>query len=342
MKILIAASNMVHIKNFHMPYIKALREQGHSVYVMASGEEADFNIGFKKRTLSFKNFLLISKIRKIIKKEGFDAIYLHTTLAAFYVRLALKGIKNRPYVFNTVHGYLFSKNSSFLKRTVYLACEKLVRAQTDDIAVMNGEDYEIASENNLCLGKVYFINGMGVSFDRFKRADRAKEGKELCLTFIGEISKRKNQIFLVDAVKSMENARLVLVGDGPMRKSVIKRAKRLGIEDRVEITGFTRDVYPYLEKTDIYVSASSIEGLPFNIIEAMFSSLPIVASDIKGHRDLLPKECLFDFNNIYSFKEAIALSKSQESNYSIEKYSLDKVLKENISIYLSHFNNETN
>ena len=337
MKILIVASNMVHIKNFHTPYIEAFKEQGHDVYVMANGEEADFNIAFQKKTLSFKNLALISKIKKIIKKERFDAIYLHTTLAAFYVRLSLKGMKNRPYVFNTVHGYLFSENSSRLKRFIYLKCEKMVRKQTDDIAVMNSEDYKIATENSLCLGKVYFINGMGVRFDRISAIKR-EEHKEFNLTFVGEISKRKNQGFLVDAIKEIENANLILVGDGGSREDIENQVKKNGLENRVSITGFTKDIGSYLAKTDIYVSASSIEGLPFNIIEAMYLGLPIVASNIKGHRDLLPQECLFDFNNIYDFRKAVNGVRNIAPSYNIEKYSLDSVLSENMSIYLSHFN----
>ncbi len=337
MKILIVASNMVHIKNFHTPYIEALRAQGHDTYVMANGDEADFNIGFQKKTLSFKNLALISKIKRIIKKESFDAIYLHTTLAAFYVRLALKGMKKRPYVFNTVHGYLFSENSSSLKKAIYLWCERVVRKQTDDIAVMNGEDYKIATENKLCLGKVHFINGMGVSFDRLTAIERESH-RGLNLTFIGEISKRKNQGFLVDAIKDIENANLILVGDGSYRADIEKQIKKNGLEDKVTITGFTKDIGAYLAKTDIYVSASSIEGLPFNIIEAMYLGLPIVASDIKGHRDLLPKECLFDFNNIYEFKEAIKEACKGAPSYEVEKYSLSSVLQSNIDIYLSHFN----
>ena len=69
MKILIAASNMVHINNFHRPYIDRLVESGHDVKIMASGEGADFDIGFKKRTFSIKNFILSSKIRKIIRSH---------------------------------------------------------------------------------------------------------------------------------------------------------------------------------------------------------------------------------------------------------------------------------
>ena len=55
------------------------------------------NIDFKKSSLSFKNLKLSYKIRDILKREEFDVIYLHTSLAAFWVRMALRGVKKKPY-----------------------------------------------------------------------------------------------------------------------------------------------------------------------------------------------------------------------------------------------------
>lgn len=333
MKILIVASTMVHIKNFHLPYIEEFKKQGHTVLTLASGEEADFNIPFKKKALCLKNFFLVPKIKKILKREDFDVVYLHTTLGAFYVRLALKGMKKRPYVINTVHGYLFSRDDTGFKKRVYLKCEKILRNQTDDIVVMNNEDEIIAKENKLCLGEIYKINGMGF-IPRF--ATTAKENKNsISLTFVGEISKRKNQIFLVKALTELPNATLTLVGDGNERKSIEALAKKLGVENRVEITGFTKNVASYLAKTDIYVSASKIEGLPFNIMEAMKCRLPIVASRIKGHVDLLPEKSLYALDNMDEFVKTINETAQKEQAYDIEKYGLDAVLDNNMKIYLS-------
>ena len=54
-KILYAASNMTHINNFHLDYIKALREEGYDVTVMARGEGADIDMPFEKKLFSPKN-----------------------------------------------------------------------------------------------------------------------------------------------------------------------------------------------------------------------------------------------------------------------------------------------
>ena len=246
MKILITASNMTHINNFHRPYIEKFKQSGNEVYILSNGEGTDFNIPFKKSVLSLKNFFLIPKIRKILKKENFDVVYTHTSLSAFFVRLAMKGLKKRPYVINTVHGYLFSKDTSKLKNKVYLLCEKILKKQTDDIVVMNNEDHKIATQNKLCLNKVYFCNGMGVVFPELEEITKEKS-ETVNLTFVGEISKRKNQEFLVKSLKLLPNHTLTLVGDGKERNKIEKLAKKLGVSDRLKITGFTKEVYKYLQ-----------------------------------------------------------------------------------------------
>lgn len=337
MKILIAASNMVHINNFHLPYIEQLKGAGHDVLVMASGEGADFNIPFKKRSLSFANFKLSYKIRAILKKEEFDAVYLHTSLAAFWVRMALRGVKKKPYVINTVHGYLFGKSCGGLHNKLYLFCEKLLKKQTDDIVVMNKEDYEIATKHKLCKGQVYLTNGMGVNFKSGEITPIKRDDARKSLMFVGEISKRKNQMFLVRAMKELADFTLTLVGDGDCRGEIEEFVAENNLSDRVFITGFTKQAYEYMAGCDIYVSASSIEGLPFNIMEAMYLKKPIIASDVKGQCDLLPRDCLYQLNNMEEYL-CLVRSKSTDSvEYDIEKYSLENAMKENMEIYLRTF-----
>ena len=64
--------------------------------------------------------------------------------------------------------------------------------QTNDIIVMNKEDYEIATSNKLCRGNVYFSNGMGVDFKGCHTKEEKPNENKTSLVFVGEISKRKN------------------------------------------------------------------------------------------------------------------------------------------------------
>ena len=118
-KILYAAGTMEHIKNFHLPYIDALRKDGHEVFVMARGSDADIDMPFVKKMLSLKNLLCAIKIRGIIKRGKFDTVVLNTTLAAFDTRLFMPR-KRRPKVINFVHGYMFKKEPQGIRERMFL------------------------------------------------------------------------------------------------------------------------------------------------------------------------------------------------------------------------------
>ena len=87
--------------------------------------------------------------------------------------------------------------------------------------------------------------------------------------------------------KSVSNAVLWLVGDGTIGDELKALADRLGLADSVAFLGKRDNPCDFIRASDIYVSAARIEGMPFNIIEALGTGVPIVASEIKGHTDLL-------------------------------------------------------
>ncbi len=349
-KILYAASNMQHINNFHIPYIERLREEGNTVKVMASGEGADFDVPFVKKMLSPKNFFVRRKIKRILSEEKFDAVILNTTLAAFHIRLAMPK-KHRPRVMNFVHGYLFSEKQKGLKKKILLFCEKLLAKKTDTIAVMNEEDMKIAEENKLCLGKTEMTRGMGAAahterYPREKVRRYLDAEEEYLMCFVGELSERKNQRFLICALPEIKiaepKAALLLVGSGAEEMPLRELADKLGVSESVHFTGQTSNPCDYIRASDLYVSASEIEGMPFNIIEALGCGLPILISDIKGHSDLIESESegiLYERGNISDFSEKakqiiggnVTIDKTaQREKY--EKYSFDSVFEETYSV----------
>ena len=342
-KILYVASNMQHINNFHIPYIERLRAEGHTVKVMATGEGSDYNIPFIKKMLSPKNLISQRKIRRIVRDGKFDAIILNTTLAAFHVRMALPK-KNRPKVLNIVHGYLFSENQKGLKAKILLFCEKLMRKKTDAIAVMNAEDERIARAYSLTEGEIIMTHGMGVRIAEQKssaenvRKYTNTENKYL-IGFVGELSERKNQRFLICALPEIKiaepRAELMLVGLGGEERRLRALADKLGISDSVHFVGYKTNPCDFMRACDLYVSASEIEGMPFNILEAMGCKIPILASDIKGHRDIIEDGAegyLYEKGNMADFAAKVkAFSKGdvevdpelQAARYA--EYSFDNV-----------------
>lgn len=377
-KILFVASTLSHIENFHIPYLKYFKEKGFEVHILGTPnnksqiEYADkiYPITFEKNMFSINNFKNVFKISKIIKLENYDFISLHTTLAAFFVRLSIMISANKPkLVINTVHGYLFDSNTPFMKRTIFLLCEKIVQPVTNTIIVMNSDDYSIAQKYKLYKRNLYKIDGMGVNISKFpainanekyelrKKFDLSKN--DFILVYVAEFSKRKNQKFLIQCMANLindgfNNIKLLLIGDGKLFNEAISYSKELNVYNNIIFTGYTKNTCSYYQLADVCVSASRIEGLPFNIIEAMSTGLPVIASNIKGHNDLVTNNnngFLYEYNNINEFCSSIKLLYNDRNllhNMSLnslivsKKYSLNSVFKNNTEILITEYNKHFN
>ncbi|AZQ65918.1 glycosyltransferase [Silicimonas algicola] len=86
---------------------------------------------------------------------------------------------------------------------------------------------------------------------------------------------------------SVPDAILLVVGDGSEREQLEQQTRDQGIAHRVVFTGFREDVYDLLRSSDLFVLPTLWDTLPTVVIEAMFASLPIVASRVGGIPDMV-------------------------------------------------------
>ena len=100
---------------------------------------------------------------------------------------------------------------------------------------------------------------------------------------IGRLTEQKNSVFLIDIfneiVKKNSNVRLILVGDGNLKKQVLKRISSYGISDYVIYLGRTEKIYELYNAMDVFLLPSLYEGLPVVGIEAQCTGLPVVFSN---------------------------------------------------------------
>ncbi len=303
-KLLFVASSYIHILNFHLPYLQALHEQNWELHVGCAAPEKEIpwadrtlSLPFEKKMSSPSNFRAAAQIRRLVRKEHYELIIVHTSLAAFFTRFALWGMRRRPRLINMVHGYLFDDETPFAKRQIMLLAEKLTAPQTDLLLTMNRWDYELAKSRRL--GKrVEMVPGIGVNFAKMRRtteepAQKLRETLGIApdafvLLCAAELSKRKSQQVLISAMPLLpEKTALVLAGSGAEERELRTLAEELRVADRVLFPGYVKDLSEWYAMADAAVTASRIEGLPFNVMEAMYCRRPVVASRIKGHEDLL-------------------------------------------------------
>ena len=303
-KILFTASTYSHIVNFHLPYLKKFQEEGCMLHAACGGSAMDIpyveeviDIPIEKTIWSPQNFGAAAILRRKILREKYDLVIAHTTLAAFITRLALRGMRKRPLLADMVHGYLFDDKTPYLKRKTLLAAERWMAPVTDLLLTMNWWDYELARKYRLGQ-KVVHVPGVGVDFSRFdnvpldaRQTLRNRLGileNAFVLIYAAEFSARKSQMTLIYAMEQLpEKVVLVLAGDGALRNKCETLSRRLGLERRVVFPGHVKDVEAWYAMADAAVSASRSEGLPFNVMEAMYAGLPVVASNVKGHSDLI-------------------------------------------------------
>ena len=104
--------------------------------------------------------------------------------------------------------------------------------------------------------------------------------------------------------------KLLLPGDGEQFDACRALAGELGVDDRVVFPGLLSDVRAALRAADAAVSSSRSEGLPFNVMEAMLSSLPVIATGVKGHTDLVEPGVT---GLLYPYDDRAALARAVET-----------------------------
>ena len=126
-KVLFVASTAIHITNFHLPYLKSLKDKGMEVHVISNEVikhdtiDYAYKVDFYKKIYSLRNIIAIKQIRNIFNQQQFDVIILHTTLAAAITRCAyILSHHKKINIINMVHGYLFSVNDKIAKKICYL------------------------------------------------------------------------------------------------------------------------------------------------------------------------------------------------------------------------------
>jgi glycosyltransferase involved in cell wall biosynthesis len=94
---------------------------------------------------------------------------------------------------------------------------------------------------------------------------------------------------LIQALPTLPDVGLVIVGDGPLYADLVALAQRLGVQKRVRFVGAVpkEQVSAYLRACDIFVLNSTYEGLPHVILEAIAAGLPAIATDVGGTREVL-------------------------------------------------------
>ncbi|HOO25405.1 MAG TPA: glycosyltransferase family 4 protein [Clostridiales bacterium] len=364
--ILYTATVEEHFLYFYLPYFEKLRAEGYRVDCACknakrvTGCDKTIELAIERSPLKLKNILAFAQLRRAIKTEKYDLVHCGTPVAGFLTRLAVASlpIKGRPKLIYTAHGFHFYKGAPPLSKTVFFLLEYLMAFFTDYLITINDEDYRTA--------KKYFkqttverVKGVGYSSERFapcSKEEKAEIRKSLglnpedqILVYVAELNKNKNQELLIDCLKKLDNKernfKLLLVGEDRLGGKVHRYAKRKGISDKIQFLGVRSDVDRIIKASDVLVASSQREGLPVNVMEGLACGLPVIATDNRGHRELVKngyngfltekedyKEAAKRVMEIFC-DEALYGRLSKNAVESVKDYGVDRVFGEVKTIY---------
>lgn len=312
-KVLVVSTLGRHFRYFGQYDYKVLKELGYEVHVAANFKVKEYDkfleegiishqIDFERNPFSFKNIVAYFQLKKIFKENNFKLVHCQSPTAGFFTRIAFLHYRNKESkIIYTAHGFHFFKGAPLLYWIFFYPVEKYLSVVTDALITINNEDYLISKRRFKC--KTFRIPGVGIDVNKYARAENSAYSEKIrselglnnddfILIFVAELSKNKNQIFLIRCIKELmkrgyNNIKLLLAGEGVKMSNYKKYVIKNNLQKNVIFCGYRNDIPDLFSIANISVSSSYREGLPVNVLEAMASGLPLILTNCRGNADLV-------------------------------------------------------
>lgn len=367
-KILYVTTISSTIDAFLVPHIEMLLEQGYKVDCAANIDMEFsekllekgvrlFQINFSRNPLSTKNKKAYAEIQKLQQEENYDIVHVHTPVASFITRLALR--QEDIKVVYTCHGFHFYKGGPILNWMLFYPLEKIAANWTDCLITINTEDYKIAKKFKLRdNGKLTKIHGVGIEKEQYVIDDFDKimykknlgfSEDDFIILVLAEINKNKNHIQLIKAMNLLKdkypNIKAIFAGNGPQEAEIKNKIKENDLEDKIYLLGWRDDIKELINSSDVIGLFSKREGLGKCLLEAMICGKCVIATNTRGPREIIEHNIngfMVDVGDIEStakFIEELYINNDirckfdQRAIDTADKYLLDNVLNQLSCIY---------
>lgn len=229
-----------------------------------------------------KDTKAVLRLRQILRRLNPDVLHIHSAKAGLVGRLAAALLARRPKVVLTVHSFVFDGRIGPRKRAVVAWVERCLSRVTDwIIAVSRALKEELISEMHLHPERITVIYN-GVMFHPASRS----AGAGLRIGTVARLAPQKGVDHLIRAaaivLKEFPSATFLIIGDGPLRRTLETLADDVGARDNMEFLGFRPDALSIVAGLDVFVLASTREAFGLTLVEALSQQVPVVASRTGG------------------------------------------------------------
>ncbi len=228
---------------------------------------------------------IIRQLVHLTKEFKIDIIHTHNPSPHFYG--AISGFLSRRPVIHTKHG----RNYPASQRKVWL--NKISSYLTTKIVAVSQNAADVCIDVEKIPSRMVSVILNGADTNLFCPAanDDENERMPVRIGIVARLSAEKDHQTLLGACKLLachgDDFHLEIIGDGPLRSTLEKTVKTLGLDKHVSFSGMRHDVPELLRQLDIFVLSSTTEGISLTLLEAMASKLPIVATDVGGNPEVV-------------------------------------------------------
>jgi len=267
--------------------------------------------------LPHRSFSVKHLIRLIffIKRNKIDIIHAHGKGAGIYARLA-KIFTRKTYLVYTLHGLHIANYTKSMKY-IYIYFERVLGKLTNlFINVSNGEK-QVCLDNKLfnASKSMVIYNAIEQDENNYPAKDELRRKLNLpidrfLILAVIRFNPQKNIRAMLEIAQKFSNDKkfmFIIIGDGEEKSEIENRIIDEKI-DNVKLPGYQKNVNEYLHASDLFLSTSLWEGLPYSLIEATRAGIPIVASDVTGNNEVVINKYngyLFSLDKLNSVNEMI-------------------------------------
>lgn len=283
----------------------ALQQQGHRVRVLLPRllpeypAGADQHNGLALWRIDYPRLRLIGTLVLLLKlswwlwreRKRYDAIHVHIAHHMGAVAALVGRLLGKPVVLKFSGWWELERGCLRPDGGIGAALSRWMLRRASGVQAISTRFIEDLKRFGFRPERLHWIPN-AVDTGRFEHISHPAAGHSPpTVLFVGRLVPEKGLDNLLRAwamaVEARQGWRLLLVGDGPLRDSLVALAEALGVADSVVFHGASTHVEQQLAEADIGVLASRFEGLSNTLLECMAAGLPMIATRISGSEDFV-------------------------------------------------------
>lgn len=311
------ATAAMSVRYLLLDHIQRLLTEGYEVEaVCADDESADVverqgivvrRVPFVREPAPVADVRTIRALWSLFRERRYDVVHSHTPKAGLLAPVAAQ-LARVPFVLHTVHGLLFHDRSTWKEKLLGSACELWSAKFSDRLLSQSQEDIGVIQRFHLKAPERVELIGNGIDVSRFHpdvrrdtrsivRAELGIDDDEIIFGMVGRLVREKGFVefhaAMQEVMRDRRRVRTLIIGSEDVGQSdALTRASFVSKLDpsRVIWLGHRNDLPRMYSAMDVFALPSYREGIPRTLMEASAMGLPVVATNIRGCREVAPNE----------------------------------------------------